>query len=632
MSLRNGTAPGTYIVATPASYVTTEVLYSGTETLLSASPISTVPPVGTTPGTIIVATPAPVYVTSRVVYSGTEALTGDTTISTVAPSGTTPGTYIVASPDASYVTSTVVYTGTDSLSQPTAVSTIPPVGTNPGTIIVAARYVTSMVDYQGTDPITGPTEVSTVMPSGTAPGTFIIATQAAIFVTSSVQYTGTGTLTGPSAISTIQPVGTQAGTIVIATPAPEPSYVITTIFLTATDAADSATITTIAPSGTLPGTIVVGRRALFVTVVGPYTETTARYRIRTDTDNDTGEHNGHSHYLFEFINIVQLFYQLYRRYRTQYIAEYIWRFHSLYDHEVLLVLFQLIFIKLFVFIKLFHQRRGQRCGPAFIHSSSSSSRITTSSRVVASATRGPAFSCPTTGFLMQTRTLYSLDIATGNRTLMSDNVGGDTTRNINAMGYNAREDYIYGVSQSNSSPYTFRLIRILANGTTQNVATINKFSSTADNLFNSGDIDENGQFWISTGGADYYQYNLNPGTAGYGTLVNSSLLAGTGGYVIGDWTVVPGVGGGDLWSAFTVVRELGFLTGTSLTLSAAPFWGASYATTDGYLYAFENNSGQVWRIAIDNHVPVQRVSTAPVSSQNDGARCLDSANVVISGS
>ncbi|KAK1985414.1 proline rich protein 5MeD [Colletotrichum cereale] len=218
------------------------------------------------------------------------------------------------------------------------------------------------------------------------------------------------------------------------------------------------------------------------------------------------------------------------------------------------------------------------------------------------------------------------------------------------MGYNAREDYIYGVSQSSNTPYNFKVIRILSNGSTQDVASITKFSTTATSLFNSGDIDENGQYWISTGGNDFYQYNLNPGTAGYGTLVNSSLLAGTGGYIIGDWTVVPGAGGGDLWSVgvknfsafllrwsrtthvFTVVRELGNLTNAPTTSgSAAPFWGASYATADGYLFAFENNSGQVWRISVTGAVANQKVADAPVSSQNDGARCLDSANVVVSG-
>jgi len=218
------------------------------------------------------------------------------------------------------------------------------------------------------------------------------------------------------------------------------------------------------------------------------------------------------------------------------------------------------------------------------------------------------------------------------------------------MGYNAREDYLYAVSQSTNTPYNFKIIRILANGTTQDVATINKFSSTAGSLFNSGDVDENGQYWISTGGADFYQYNLNPGTAGYGTLVNSAVLSGTGGYTIGDWTYVPGTGGGDLWSigvknfssfllrwnrttrTFTVVRELGNLTNTpTQSGSTAAFWGASYATTDGFLFAFENNSGQVWRISVDGSVANKRVVDAPVSSQNDGARCVDAGNIVVSG-
>ncbi|KAF4779161.1 proline rich protein 5MeD [Colletotrichum scovillei] len=276
-------------------------------------------------------------------------------------------------------------------------------------------------------------------------------------------------------------------------------------------------------------------------------------------------------------------------------------------------------------------------------SSSSTSTSSSSSRVVASATQGPAFSCPTTGFLIQSLTLFSLNLATGERTQIADNIGGDSTRNINALGYNAREDYLYGISQ-NEAATDFKIIRILANGTGTYVATVSKLTT---GLFNSGDIDENGQYWISTGGADFYQYNFAPGTANYGGLVTSGKLTGTGGYTIGDWTVVPGVGGGDLWSvgvsnqvayllrwsrtshAFTVVRNLGNLTGATGT--TVPFWGASYATTDGYLFAVENGSGQIWRIAVDGSSNPLRLKDAPVSSRNDGARCLDSGAIVVSG-
>ncbi|KAK2053988.1 hypothetical protein LY76DRAFT_686934 [Colletotrichum caudatum] len=210
-----------------------------------------------------------------------------------------------------------------------------------------------MVDYQGTAPITGPTVISTVAPSGTEPGTFIIATQAAIFFTSSVQYSGTGTLTGPSAISTIQPVGTQAGTVIIATPAPDPSYVTTTIFLTATDAADSTTITTIPPSGTSPGIIVMGRRASFVTVVGPYTATTdiptgpTTVSIVQPSDTQAGTQHRFA-ICFSYFNLDFCFFDLIDN-----------RFHFLYAYEVLIVLFQLIFTKLFIFTKFFHQPRVQ---------------------------------------------------------------------------------------------------------------------------------------------------------------------------------------------------------------------------------------------------------------------------------
>lgn len=242
-------------------------------------------------------------------------------------------------------------------------------------------------------------------------------------------------------------------------------------------------------------------------------------------------------------------------------------------------------------------------------------------------------------------TLFSLNLVTGARTQIADNIGGDSTRNINALGYNAREDYLYGVSQ-NEAATSFRIIRILANGTATTVASVTNKIVAA--LFNSGDIDESGQYWITTGGNDWYQYNLNPGTATYGTEIGRGTVTnGTNGYTIGDWSVVPGDGGGDLWSVgvlgvnayllrwnrtaklFTTVRNLGNLSG-AVSGGTAPFWGATYATNDGYLFAVENGTGQIWRISISGAVAPLRLTDAPPSNRNDGARCLDSGAISVS--
>ncbi|KAH0435691.1 proline rich protein 5MeD [Colletotrichum camelliae] len=240
--------------------------------------------------------------------------------------------------------------------------------------------------------------------------------------------------------------------------------------------------------------------------------------------------------------------------------------------------------------------------------------------------------------------MYSINLANGARTTVTTNLGGDSTRNINALGYNSREDYMYAISQPNTGTGDYRLIRILGNGNTTTVTTFTQASKLYNAAFNTGDIDQNGQYWISTGGIDWYQYDFLPGSATYGRLVGSGLVnGGADDYSLGDWSVVPGPGGGDLWTIgvknfncvlmrwsrttkdWTIGQSLGALTG--VTSGTAPFFGATYATTDGFLYAVENNSGQVWRIAVDgSSAPVQQTSV-PSTSRNDGARCLDSGSI-----
>ncbi|CRK46376.1 hypothetical protein BN1723_007030 [Verticillium longisporum] len=146
-------------------------------------------------------------------------------------------------------------------------------------------------------------------------------------------------------------------------------------------------------------------------------------------------------------------------------------------------------------------------------------------------------------------TLSSVDITTGQQTLIRSNIAGNSE--VNALGYNARDDYLYAVAQ-NGLLTSISIIRLNARGDVSVVVpqVANKLALLGG--FNAGDVDENSQYWISTSGNDWYQYDLRPGSAtyaqqvAYGTLPLLSRPA----QVIADWAYVPG-GGNFLWAIGT---------------------------------------------------------------------------------
>ncbi|PNH50704.1 hypothetical protein VD0002_g3736 [Verticillium dahliae] len=240
-------------------------------------------------------------------------------------------------------------------------------------------------------------------------------------------------------------------------------------------------------------------------------------------------------------------------------------------------------------------------------------------------------------------TLSSIDITTGQQTLIRSNIAGNSE--VNALGYNARDDYLYAVAQ-NGLLTSISIIRLNARGDVSVVVpqVANKLALLGG--FNAGDVDENSQYWISTSGNDWYQYDLRPGSAtyaqqvAYGTLPLLSRPA----QVIADWAYVPG-GGNFLWAIgtasggrtvlmqfsrstkrWTQVRDFGNIVGG--TLLNQPVWGAVYASANGFLYGTENLTGQVWRFPVlSSTAPATSVVTGSPATLNDGARCLEASNL-----
>ncbi|KAI1065383.1 hypothetical protein LB507_000856, partial [Fusarium sp. FIESC RH6] len=259
-------------------------------------------------------------------------------------------------------------------------------------------------------------------------------------------------------------------------------------------------------------------------------------------------------------------------------------------------------------------------------SSSTTSRSTSTSSVAPQAT--VAFSCDVYGYLMQKTALYRVEITTGKTTLIKSNVGPGGW--INGIGYNKFDNYIYGMHMDDTGT---QLIRIGGDGGWTLLP-----ARTNDRTINMGDIDNQGRFWISNQGEAWWAIDLMPGSATYGKIILSGTAKNT--LNCADWAFVPG--GGDYMYAvmyddngdtstlcrfsrttytWQTLKAYGHITGDNL-------WGAAYASQDGSLYGSENSSGQIYKFPIAPTIGTPKfIAAGPVSSWNDGARCIDSQSL-----
>jgi hypothetical protein len=125
--------------------------------------------------------------------------------------------------------------------------------------------------------------------------------------------------------------------------------------------------------------------------------------------------------------------------------------------------------------------------------------------------------------------LFSVDVSTGQRTLIKSPLGDGTF--INAIGYNALDNILYGVV--NKSPP--KIVQIGSTGT----VTVGRNLPVSPGAWIVGDVDENGHFWIAYAGLSWNQIDL----ATMQTLASGVATLPISVY---DWAYVPG-GGNNLY-------------------------------------------------------------------------------------
>ncbi|KAJ4323976.1 hypothetical protein N0V84_004068 [Fusarium piperis] len=237
------------------------------------------------------------------------------------------------------------------------------------------------------------------------------------------------------------------------------------------------------------------------------------------------------------------------------------------------------------------------------------------------------FDCDVYGYLFQKTSLYRVEITTGKTTLIKSGIGPGGW--INGIGYNRYDDYIYGMVMDDTGS---QLIRIGADGgwTLLSARVSNR------NVI-MGDIDNQGRYWFSDAGRPWWAIDLYPGSSTYGKIILSGTATHDDG--MADWAFVPG--GGDYMYAIQYTSTSSTLTRFSRTsytwqtlkafgnITGQNVWGALYAAADGNLYGSENTSGNIYKFPIAPTIGTPKfLSSGPVSSWNDGARCIDSESIV----
>ncbi|KAG9256935.1 uncharacterized protein F5Z01DRAFT_672160 [Emericellopsis atlantica] len=152
----------------------------------------------------------------------------------------------------------------------------------------------------------------------------------------------------------------------------------------------------------------------------------------------------------------------------------------------------------------------------------------------------------------------------------------------------------------------------------------------------TGDVDSQGHLWVALFDGTWAEIDVDQQSPTFGTVLSQG--DGTGfraDYTVADWAFVPG--GGPYTYAIIYqtdgdARRARFntLTGTwdplesygQLVNGSSGCWGAVYSSGGGNLYASENNTGEIWRFPIVNGGDPEMVVQGPVSSNNDGARCV----------
>nr|WP_086938471.1 LruC domain-containing protein [Thaumasiovibrio occultus] len=237
----------------------------------------------------------------------------------------------------------------------------------------------------------------------------------------------------------------------------------------------------------------------------------------------------------------------------------------------------------------------------------------------------PFETCPSKAFLFQGRpvSIYGINLVTGSSELLADDTG--TNGNINGVGFNFTDRYIYGFDTTN-----FQVVRV---GGDYQREVLNVSGLPSGKTIFVGDV-YNHHYYLYRKGSGFYKIDLSPLDSDPNAALVAERITSTTQVSLTDFAVNPVDGkmyGVDNSSGKLYQFDLdnGTTTEIGFTGETGTF-GAGYFDVNGYYYVARNQDGQIYRIDLGNAdnillglVTAEKFADGPYSNQNDGARCAN---------
>ena len=238
----------------------------------------------------------------------------------------------------------------------------------------------------------------------------------------------------------------------------------------------------------------------------------------------------------------------------------------------------------------------------------------------------PAFSCPSGALVVEGAPSdgLRLDVQTGSLTLERNNIiAPGSNRQIQAIGYNPLDNYLYGYRTGTSS-----LVRIGSDWSYQFI-TIGGLPVIG---YDSGDIGSNGILYLTTGSSVMRRVDLNPQSPTYLQLLTDLPISGS---TFSDWAVSPLDGNlyavnqsGTLLRYSTTTGTRTILGTVSWNVASSNGFGGCFFDQKGTLYLMDNNTGGVYTIIAPHLLHTNAsisgtllVNTGVTTSSLDAAFC-----------
>ena len=186
---------------------------------------------------------------------------------------------------------------------------------------------------------------------------------------------------------------------------------------------------------------------------------------------------------------------------------------------------------------------------------------------------------------------------------------GAPNAGYNAIGFNTLDNFAYG-SQGNN------VVRIAADGALTTLFNVG-FSSFA------GDVDNSNTLWLRNTASEFIGVDLS--TGGTTTLTVTGLVSGSADIVIVENAGVPFI----LAITPTTISRINLNTGFSTRVNVSGLntsggnYGASWIDSTGRIFAFHNNSGEIYELSgvFGSSPSAVLVAQGDPSSNNDGFSC-----------